>query len=506
MKTKNSKSRKPAKSSMAATSKRSTTSMNGSAPLDASAAAAFCDQYWEREIVPTISEYIAIPNKSPYYDPDWVKNGHMDRAVALVEKWLKARLPAGATLEVMRLNDEQGKPRTPLIFIELPGATNETVLLYGHLDKQPEMTGWRSGLDPWKPVREGDRIFGRGGADDGYAAFATMAAIALLAEQRRPHARLVVVIECCEESGSYDLPHHIDALKERIGEPTLVVCLDSGCGNYDQLWTTTSLRGLLAGNLKVEILKEGVHSGDASGIVPSTFRILRQILSRLEDPKSGAILPKQFHVKIPPARAAQAKICAKTLGPGFVKKFPWVDGAKPLPGASHELLLNRTWRPTLSITGVEGIPPLGSAGNVLRPFTTVKVSVRIPPRLDPKPATAALKKLLESDPPYGAKVTFDADKGSPGWDAPPFAPWLEASMERASKAFYGKGCASMGEGGTIPFMGMLGENFPRAQFLITGVLGPGSNAHGPNEFLDVAYAKKLTACVAQVVADQVTGG
>jgi acetylornithine deacetylase/succinyl-diaminopimelate desuccinylase-like protein len=476
------------------------------AALDVAAAAAFCDRFWEEEIVPTISDYIRIPNQSPFFDPEWVESGHMERAVALVEGWMRARLPAGATLEVMRLTDESGKPRSPLLFAEVPGTGKDTVLLYGHLDKQPAMTGWREGLDPWQPVREGDKIYGRGGADDGYAAFATTAAIKLLSEQGRPHARLVVVIECCEESGSYDLPHYIDALKERIGSPSLVVCLDSGCGNYDQLWTTTSLRGLLAGALKVEILTEGVHSGDASGIVPSTFRIVRQILARLEDDRTGKVKPKDFWVKIPPARIAQAKVCAKTLGRDVTRKFPWIGRAKPLPGANHELLLNRTWRPQLAITGAEGMPPLKSAGNVLRPQTTVKVSLRIPPRLNPDKATKALKRLLEKDPPYGAKVTFTAEGGSPGWDAPPFAKWLEKSMDRASRAFYRKPCASMGEGGTIPFMGMLGEKFPKAQFLITGVLGPMSNAHGPNEFLDVAYAKKLTACVAQVVADHHAAG
>jgi acetylornithine deacetylase/succinyl-diaminopimelate desuccinylase-like protein len=489
----------------------------GAAPLDPQSALSFCEKFWEQEIVPTISDYIRIPNKSPAYDPKWVENGHMERAVTLVEGWLKQRLPAGSKMEVMRLKDEAGRPRTPLLFIDVPasrgdipaslggasGATQDTVLLYGHLDKQPEMTGWRKGLDPWTPVREGDRVYGRGGADDGYAAFATMGAIRLLQEQKKAHARLVVVIECCEESGSYDLPHYIDALKGRIGEPSLVVCLDSGCGTYDQLWTTTSLRGLLAGNLKVEILKEGVHSGDATGIVPSTFRILRQLLSRLEDETTGQIRPRDFHVEIPVARMQQAKLCAEMLGDDVTCKFPWIDGAKPLPLSLHELILNRTWRPQLAVTGVDGLPPLGSAGNVLRPFTAVKISLRIPPRLDPKAATAALKQLFESDPPYGAKVTFESEKGSPGWDAPPFAGWLESSMERASKAFFGKSCASMGEGGTIPFMGMLGEKFPKAQFLITGVLGPSSNAHGPNEFLDVACGKRLTACVAQVVADQV---
>ncbi len=474
--------------------------------LDAKAASTWTEQFWEKEIVPTISQYIGIPNRSPYFDPKWVENGHMERAVGLISEWCRKHAPAGTTLEVQRLKDEKGQPRTPLIFMQVPPSdpkTTDTVLLYGHLDKQPEMTGWRAGLDPWKPVREGELLYGRGGADDGYATFASLAAIKLLKEQKRPHARLVIVIEACEESGSYDLPAHIDALKQKVGTPSLVICLDSGCGNYDQLWTTTSLRGLLAGNLKVEILREGVHSGDASGIVPSSFRILRQLLTRLEDENTGQIKPRDFWVEIPPARIEQSKQCAETLGDEVFSKFPWFDKGRPskLPGERHELVLNRTWRPQLAITGVEGIPPLGSAGNVLRPYTTVKVSLRIPPRLEPMKATAALKALLEKEPPYGARVTFEAEKGSPGWDAPPFASWLEATMERGSKAFFGKPYACFGEGGTIPFMGMLGEKFPQAQFLITGVLGPMSNAHGPNEFLNLTTAKRLTGCVAQVIAD-----
>jgi acetylornithine deacetylase/succinyl-diaminopimelate desuccinylase-like protein len=465
--------------------------------LDPAAARAFSERVWESEIVPKLVEYIRIPNKSPSFDPDWEKHGHMERAVALIEGWCRAQPIPGLSVEVVRI-----KGRTPVIYMEIPGDARETVLLYGHLDKQPEMTGWRAGLGPWIPVREGDRLYGRGGADDGYAAFASLAAIRLLQEQRIPHARCVVLIEACEESGSYDLPAYIDLLAPRIGKPGLVVCLDSGCGNYDQLWSTTSLRGLLGGTLRVQVLKEGVHSGDASGVVPSSFRVLRQVLSRLEDERSGAILPKDFHVEIPRQRIEQAAACAGVLGADIHAKFPFVDGARPISNELQELVLNRTWRPALAVTGVEGIPPLESAGNVLRPHTAVKLSLRIPPRLEPKQALAALKRVLESDPPYGTKVSFEGEKGSTGWDAPPLAPALERSIDRASRAYFGKPACYMGEGGTIPFMGMLGEKFPQAQFLITGVLGPHSNAHGPNEFLHVPTGKRLTCCVAQVVADQ----
>jgi acetylornithine deacetylase/succinyl-diaminopimelate desuccinylase-like protein len=456
----------------------------------------FVDRVWTESIVPAITEYIKIPNKSPYYDPDWQKHGHMDRAVKLIEGWCRSREIEGMKIEVVRLEG-----RTPVIFMEIPGTTNETVLLYGHLDKQPEFSGWMEGLGPWEPVLRGDKLYGRGGADDGYAAFASLTAIEAIKRQKAEHARCVIIIEACEESGSYDLPYYIEALQKRIGDVSLVICLDSGCGNYDQLWSTTSLRGLVAGNLIVEVLKEGVHSGDGSGIVASSFRILRQLLSRLEDEKTGAILPKELSVPIPDQRVKQAKAAATVLGDAVYSKYPWVDGMKPIQSDPVELMLNRTWRPALSITGVRGIPDLKDAGNVLRPMTAVKISLRVPPSGDAEKATQFLKTLFEKDPPYGAKVTFEGEKSSAGWDAPALAPWLETSVANASKTYFGKDAVYMGEGGSIPFMGMLGKKFPKAQFLITGVLGPHSNAHGPNEFLHIPTGKRLTSCVAQVVND-----
>lgn len=470
--------------------------------LDTTIAINSSDRIWEKEIVPALERYIRIPNKSPAFDRDWVKHGHMAQATRLIAEWCEAQaqhLP-GLKVEVIQLDNEQGQPRTPLIFMEVPGTTDDTVLLYGHLDKQPEMTGWREGLSPWEPVREGDQLFGRGGADDGYAAFASLAAIRLLEEQKIPRARCVIVIEACEESGSYDLPAYIEALAPRIGQPSLIVCLDSGCANYDQLWMTTSLRGMVAGNLRVEILTEGVHSGDASGIVPSSFRILRQLLSRIDDEQTGKVRMDALYVQIPEARVEQAKAVAKVLGEEVYSRFPWVSGSRPISDDGTELVLNRTWRPTLSITGMDGLPNLGSAGNVLRPFTAAKLSIRIPPRLDPKAALRTLKETLEKDPPYGAKVTFEGEKASAGWDAPPLESWLEKATHEASRAYFGQPFMAMGEGGTIPFMEMLGLRFPQAQFLITGVLGPGSNAHGPNEFLHLPTGKKLTASVASVMA------
>jgi acetylornithine deacetylase/succinyl-diaminopimelate desuccinylase-like protein len=476
--------------------------MSTSPRLNSTTAAASSERIWEEEILPRLHEYIRIPNKSPAFEPDWAKKGHMDKAVKLIAGWCESQAKhiPGLKVEVVTLKNEKGEERTPVIYMDIPGSGDDTVVLYGHLDKQPEMTGWRAGLSPWEPVREGDKLYGRGGADDGYSAFGSLAAIRLLKEQGIPHARCVVLIEACEESGSYDLPAYIEHLAPRIGKASLVVCLDSGCANYEQLWMTTSLRGLVSGNLRVDILSEGVHSGDASGIVPSSFRILRQILSRLEDEQTGRIRVEGLQVHIPQARREQAAAVAEVLGEEVYSKFPWVPGARPVTVDRAEQILNRTWRPALSVTGVEGMPALGSAGNVLRPFTAVKLSMRIPPRLEPKAAIQALKQTLEADPPYGARVTFEGEKASAGWDAPPLEKWLEQATHEASRAFFGKPFMAMGEGGTIPFMEMLGKRFPEAQFLITGVLGPNSNAHGPNEFLHIPTGKKLTCCVASVIA------
>ncbi len=435
---------------------------------------------WDDEIVPRLIDYIRIPCKSPHFDSEWASNGYIDAAVALAEKWARAQDIPGLTIEVIRLED-----RTPVIFFEIDGDAPGTVLMYGHLDKQPEMTGWRDGLGPWTPVLHDDKLYGRGGADDGYSIFASLLALSALKEQGIAHARIVGLIECCEESGSYDLPAYLSALKPRIGDVDLVIGLDSGCGNYEQLWMTTSLRGIAAGTLKVEVLNEGVHSGDASGVVPSSFRIARQLIDRIEDASTGHILPKEFHCDIPTERIEQADLAGNT---------------QPMTDVHGEAVLNRTWRPFLSVVGAQGMPAIKDAGNVLRPYTALKLSLRIPPLIDGEGATQDMKRVLESDPPLGAKVTFEPDQSATGWHALATAPWLKEIVDAASKQFYGKPAMMMGEGGTIPFMAMLGQSFPDAQFLITGVLGPKSNAHGPNEFLHIPYAKKLTACVAQVLA------
>ena len=449
---------------------------------------------WDGSAIPAITEYIRIPNLSPAFDPEWAAHGHMDRAVELVTAWMRARPIEGLTVSVERLDG-----RTPVILAEVPGDGDGTVVLYGHLDKQPEMTGWRDGLGPWTPVRDGDRIYGRGGADDGYAAFAALSAIEAARASGGTHARLIVVIEASEESGSPDLPAYIDALAPRIGQPDLVICLDSGCPTWDRLWLTTSLRGLVSVTVTVRVLEEGVHSGAAGGVVPSTFRILRELLSRIEDERTGDILLPELHVELPVEREKELTATATELGAAASERFPFARGTRPVSDDPIAQLRAKTWQPALEVIGLDGVPAVADGGNVLRPFTSARLSFRLPPTCPAAPARDAIVRALTEDPPYSASVEVRDGEMGDGWNAPPTAPWLTAAIDDASTAAFGEPARLIGEGGSIPFMAMLGERFPNAQFVITGVLGPETNAHGPNEFLHLPTAQRISVAVAHLL-------
>lgn len=454
---------------------------------------------WSQSIVECLKAYIRIPNRSPAFDPQWDTHGHMERAVQLMADWCRYRPIAGMRVEVRRL-----RGLTPLLFIDVPGELPGCALLYGHLDKQPEFTGWLAGLGPWEPVERDGKLYGRGGADDGYAVFSALAAILALKEQKVPLARCIVLIEASEESGSIHLPAHLEALGPALGTPSLVVCLDAECGDYERLWCTSSLRGGLAGTLQVRVLSQGVHSGLGSGIAPAPFRILENLLSRIESPTTGALSLDELTVDIPPDRMSQMTVAATVLGPSIAGKLPFAEGVRPISNDPTELLLNNTWRAALAVIGADGLPPATAAGNVLLPHITLKLSFRIPPTCDPGRAADAVRRAFEMDPPYGAQVRFELERATEGWNAPALAPWLEASLMQTSRQVFGREVVNVGCGGTIPFMGMLAKRFPEAQFLVTGVLGPHSNAHGPNEFLHLEYARRLTLCVAIVLASHGT--
>jgi acetylornithine deacetylase/succinyl-diaminopimelate desuccinylase-like protein len=464
--------------------------------IDLSRLHRFVKSAWEDSIIERLQAYVRIPNKSPAFDPDWERHGYMDQAIELMAGWCRAQPVPGMRVEVRRLPGV-----TPVLLIDVPGELPGCVLLYGHLDKQPEFTGWLPGLGPWEPVIRDGKLYGRGGADDGYAVFSSLTAIAALKAQNIPLARCVLLIEASEESGSIHLPAHLDALGASIGEPSLVVCLDAECGNYDQLWSTTSLRGNLVGLLTVRVLTEGAHSGLATGIAPTPFRIIQQLLQRIENPMTGELGLNELQAEIPNDRRAQIALAADVLGAHILDKVPFAAGARPISTDSAELLINNTWRPTLAVTGADGFPPTRTAGNVLLPEITLKISLRLPPTVDSDRASRAVRTVLERDPPYGAQVSFEPESSTGGWNASAFVPWFEQSMQRASRHVFGREPVYFGGGGTIPFLRMLGERFAGTQFFVTGVLGPQSNAHGPNEFLHIDYATRLTECVSLVLAD-----
>ena len=434
------------------------------------------------------------------FDASWAENGEIDRAARLLSEWAASRPLPGCSVELV---EREGL--TPAIIADVPatpGAEGGLVtLLYGHLDKQPPLGSWRKGLDPFVAVRDGDRLYGRGTADDGYAIFAALGALEALAACNRAHGRCVVLIEASEESGSPHLAPYLEDVENRIGGrgPGLVVCLDSGCATYDRLWKTTSLRGAIVATLKVEVLDEGVHSGIAGGVVPSSFRLLRQLLSRLEEEGTGDILVEECCAQ-PTARIrATAEAMTAALGEVAAGEFPTVASLELSGSNAADRILRVTWMPALEVTGIDGVPSVQDGGNVLRPYTKAKLSMRLPPPVDPHAAAEALARTLTADPPQGARVTVDVLSAARGFDAPTEADWLSLAVDEASEDLFGRPAGAMGEGGTIPFLAELGEHFPDAQFLVTGVLGPGSNAHGPNEMLDLKTARRVTAAVAHVL-------
>ena len=474
--------------------------------MDRDSVSAAIGRCWRDEIVSELERYIAIPAVSPGFDPDWEAAGHIEAAVQQLSSWIESRPVAGMTVEVQRLPG-----RTPLIVVEVApwgdasadGDDGSTVVLYGHLDKQPAIEEWRDGLDPWTPVRDGDRLYGRGGADDGYAAFAGMAAIEAVQAAGGSHSRCLLLIEACEESGTQDLMDHLDALGDRLGDVSLLICLDSGCATYDTLWLTTSLRGLVDATLRVDVISEGWHSGMAGGLVPSSFRLARILLDRIEDSATGRVLLDTTRVGIPAHRVAEARSMAAVLG-GTGEDFGLVGDLRLMEEDPAEGLLARTWRPSLSVVGADGLPPTASAGNVLRPYTALQLSLRLPPTARAEAVASELTDRLTTDPPLQVSVSVEGIDYADGWDAPALSPWLARALDDSALHRFGQPMQLFGEGGSIPFIAMLGEMFPQAQFVVTGVLGPESNAHGPNEFLHLAYAEKLTCCIADILHAEAT--
>lgn len=458
-----------------------------------------CENF-DKSIIPTLEEYIRIPNSSPSFNGGKYDEPETEQVIELFSAWVKNANIPNLSLEVRRLPQ-----RTPLMFMEIPASADyegsDCVLMYGHLDKQPPFEGWHDGTGPYTPVIKDGRLYGRGGADDGYAIFGSVEALRALQSQNIPHSRVLILIEACEESGSPDLPAHLASLVQegKVKDVSLVVCLDSGAGSYDAFYLTASIRGMFMITLTVQTLTEGVHSGGAGNICADSFRVIRHLLSSIEDEKTGQIIP-ELQVEVPHYRLEQNKHTCAILGERIYDGFPLVNGI-PMETNLETLALNRGWRASLTVTGIDGLPAIAKAGNVLRPQTSVKLSIRLPPTYDHTKAFEVIKKKFEAALPPYARMELTPPVTAKGWDAPASEPWLEEALNRSAAAMFpGSKPGFIFEGGSIPFLGMLQDMFPAAQFCVTGVLGPHSNAHGPNEFLDIEYCKRVVGCVAAVVA------
>jgi len=456
---------------------------------------AYIDKEFDTNVIPTLMEYIKIDNLSPFFDPQWETNGKLEKAAQLIVDWVNKQNVKGLKASVIK--DDK---LSPVIWINIDSnGGNGNVLMYGHFDKQPHFDGWIEGTGPTTPKIIGDLLYGRGGADDGYATFASVLSIKALQQFDVKHGTINILIEGSEESGSPHLMHYVEKFADKIGTPDLLVCLDSGCKDYERIWITSSLRGNLVKNIKVECLKESLHSG-GTGHAPDSFTVIRQLLDRLEDSKTSEVV-KDFHVEIPDAKYKEAKNVTSILGEEIILPKR-LEGVKLIHNDLSELYLNGTWRPTLCILGQTGLPSHLFAGNVLRESTTIRLSMRIPPTLNADKASEIFDQIILSNPPYNAKISIESRKPSFGWAAKEFSQKLYKSLSESSLSLWGEDCQTNGEGGTIPFINSLSQKFENCDFLVIGVLGPGSNAHAANETLNIPYCKKLITALVHALSDK----
>ena len=454
------------------------------------------EEIWEGSILPSLSDFIEIKALSPLFEPDWAEMGELDATIDLFCEWLDAQGIAGMSYEKHRIGE-----LSPVLIVTIEGTGPGEVIFYSHLDKQPSKPElWSEGLHPLKAVRRDPWLYGRGSVDDGYGGYLCATSVRLLQEAEVPHPRCTMIIETCEESGSFDLPPYLDALTEQLGNPDMVVVLDSGGPDYDHIWMTEALRGLVSGTLSVKVSHEGIHSGNSGGSIPSSFRIQRILLDRVEDSSSGKVLIPEMHVDIPEQIREKAMALREIVGDSIWEQFPTVDTLRQASETTEEMIVAMNWEPTLSIIGADGIPSVQDAGNVLRTNTDLKLSFRIPPGVDSESAIARAKAILEEDPPYGAEVTFTPDSCADGFHAPPLDGPISEAIQEASMELTGLPPLATWTGGTIPFMSMMQGKYPEAMFLCTGTSGPGNNAHGPDEKLHIPSSKRLTVALSATIA------
>eukprot|EP01083_Nonionella_stella_P046907 125601_1 len=458
----------------------------------------FVANEWETNALPALEDFVRIPNTSPEFNGS---PADALKAAQFMKAYVDKQEMAGCTADLRTCGD-----KTPMLVITIDGTdgSNDTVLSYGHMDKQPGLGGWSVG-GPTDPVRVGDKLYGRGAVDDGYSMFAYITALKALKAQGTKHCRMVITMEAGEESGSPDMIYWLDQLKDHIGtNVSLVICLDSGCGNYDQLWITPSLRGMMAGDLKVSMLREQLHSGEGSGVIADTARVHRMLLNRVEDVNTGYVTVPETHCVIPEAHQNYVDKATCILKEGVFNEMPLLAGIKPVTDDCKQLLMNQLWEPTMTVIANDhgSLPPLPGS-NIIRTETNMRLSFRLPPCVVPEKALEAVKATLLKEPlPYGAKVTFENTMMGSGWASNSAAGgWLETSITDSSTTFFGKAAAFKGMGGSIPIINDFQGRYTDAEIIVSGVAGPQSNMHAVNETLDVPAVKKLTSAFAKILAD-----
>lgn len=456
----------------------------------------FIHKAWSGETLDALKDFIRLPSKSAAFDADWEAHGLLLKAVQQAANWGSQRFPLG-TFDVL------SRPGiTPALFIDLPatgGHTGRPVFFYGHFDKQPETEGWSDGLSPWTPVIREGRLYGRGASDDGYSFYATLTAVQALEASQTPHPRIVGFFETDEESGSRDLDAYLSEIAPRCGNPCLLGILDLGVCDYDRLWLTRSLRGVVGFKLTVEVLEHPVHSGIASGIVPSSFAIIRELLDRLENPATGRVKLPEFHTSLSEENAKSIQHCAQILGKQ-ITCFPYAGNTQPRTDDPAEAIRRNTWEPSLSILGADGLPPTSAASALLRSSTTLALSFRIPPHVDPQNALVAATRVVTENVPSNARITIRDAHAESGFEAPALAAWLEKAVDTASQSNFNNSFEYCFEGATIGTMKEFQRAFPNASFLNTGVLGAIENAHAPDESILLDYVERLTCALADIIA------
>ena len=457
------------------------------------------ESLWDKSLLPALKEFIHIPALSPDFDARWEENGNLMKAVLQAKDWAEKQGVKGLKCEIV-----VHRGHTPCLLVEIGEQgcpeTTKSVFFYGHLDKQPENEGWDKNKSPWNPVVEDGKLFGRGAVDDGYSFYTCIGAIKALQNLAIAHPRCVGLFECCEESSSRHYEEYLKETEDKLGPIGLVIALDSASGDFERLWITHSLRGMIGGIIDAQALKAGVHSGEASGIVPSSFMILRSLLDRIERSSTGEIIPEVFHCEIPASALEETKAVADLLGDEVWSLFPWYGESSPLHTDPFSCLLHRNWRPALSVTGADGIPSIEAAGNVMRVHTALKVGMRLPPLVDAEKASQAFGQIVCEDPPFNVGLSYKPTVASTGWQAPQEAAWLKRAFEESSLAYWGNLPCYLGMGASIPLLNLFNRIWPEAQFMVAGALGPNSNAHGPNESLHLGYAVRLTAAIAWIIS------